>query len=274
MQASSKSRSFKPLLFSLLCLIIVLGFAFDSYNSRRAHQNANNLRRDQAATSKPESPARSLGVPSVTQPPSRGGNEQRPQKPPLRFDPNADSTLVVVLGGFHPQKKPLEKKPAYPVDPATDRAPRAPARTEIPLRRRQRKAPSPSNNKPDLPSNQTIRETSEEIYTVGNGESLSQIAEKFLGSAIRWKEIAQFNGIDKPHLLREGTRLRIPPQTRPTPRVPAKVRGRECKVKPSDTLTKIAARELGDANRWREIAKLNKIDNPRQIREGQHLLLP
>lgn len=45
-------------------------------------------------------------------------------------------------------------------------------------------------------------------------------------------------------------------------------------VRAGDTLTSIAARQLGNANRWREIAKLNNIRDPRSIRPGQVLKLP
>jgi LysM repeat protein len=46
------------------------------------------------------------------------------------------------------------------------------------------------------------------------------------------------------------------------------------KVKAGDTLSEIAARELGSAKRWREIAKLNNIRDPRNIRKGQELRMP
>jgi LysM repeat protein len=45
-------------------------------------------------------------------------------------------------------------------------------------------------------------------------------------------------------------------------------------VKSGDTLTGIAARTLGDSKRWREIADLNNVRNPRSIKVGQVLRLP
>lgn len=45
-------------------------------------------------------------------------------------------------------------------------------------------------------------------------------------------------------------------------------------VKRGDSLSKIAARKLGDARRWRELAKLNNIRDPRNVRVGQVLRLP
>ena len=41
-----------------------------------------------------------------------------------------------------------------------------------------------------------------------------------------------------------------------------------------DDLLSVAARELGDADRWVEIAQLNGIRDPRTIAEGQVLRLP
>jgi len=51
-------------------------------------------------------------------------------------------------------------------------------------------------------------------------------------------------------------------------------KGRVYIVKKGDTLSSIAAKQLGDASRWREIARLNNIRDPRDIRPGQRLRLP
>lgn len=45
-------------------------------------------------------------------------------------------------------------------------------------------------------------------------------------------------------------------------------------VKAGDTLSSIAARKLGKASRWREIAKMNNIRDPNRIKIGQRLKLP
>jgi len=41
-----------------------------------------------------------------------------------------------------------------------------------------------------------------------------------------------------------------------------------------DSLWKISESQLGDGNRWVEIAKLNELKNPGQIEKGQKLVLP
>lgn len=53
-----------------------------------------------------------------------------------------------------------------------------------------------------------------------------------------------------------------------------KTRGGHYTVKEGDTLGGIAARELGDSTRWREIADLNKIHNPRKLIIGHKLRMP
>ena len=45
-------------------------------------------------------------------------------------------------------------------------------------------------------------------------------------------------------------------------------------VQPADTLNGIAAKKLGNANRWPEIARLNKLANPNLLLVGQRLELP
>ncbi len=42
-------------------------------------------------------------------------------------------------------------------------------------------------------------------------------------------------------------------------------------VRKGDTLSKIAARVYGNANRWPEIAELNGIRNPKNVTVGQSL---
>jgi len=58
-----------------------------------------------------------------------------------------------------------------------------------------------------------------------------------------------------------------PPAPKPEPQ-------RTYIVKPGDSLWAIAQKELGDGNRYGEIAKLNNISNPSLIHPGQKLKLP
>jgi LysM repeat protein len=49
---------------------------------------------------------------------------------------------------------------------------------------------------------------------------------------------------------------------------------RIARVREKDNLTKLAARELGDGDRWTEIAKLNELKKPYHIQVGQLIYLP
>ena len=49
---------------------------------------------------------------------------------------------------------------------------------------------------------------------------------------------------------------------------------KEYTVKPGDSLSKIAGRQLGDSSRWRELAEINGIRNPAAIRVGQVIRIP
>lgn len=46
------------------------------------------------------------------------------------------------------------------------------------------------------------------------------------------------------------------------------------RVRERDNLTKLAARELGDGDRWKEIADLNELKKPYHVQVGQLLYLP
>jgi hypothetical protein len=63
-------------------------------------------------------------------------------------------------------------------------------------------------------------------------------------------------------------------QTRQATSPSATASGRTYTVKSGDTLSGIAARVLGDYRRYTELASLNKIRDPNQIRVGQVLALP
>ena len=55
---------------------------------------------------------------------------------------------------------------------------------------------------------------------------------------------------------------------------PAPAAGRTYTVRKGDNLTKIAAAQLGNGSRWRELAQLNALRDPNRIYPGQVLKLP
>ena len=115
-------------------------------------------------------------------------------------------------------------------------------------------------------------------HLVKKRETLSSIAQAELGDRNRWKELGAWNGIADPATLREGmTLLLAPPAAKidPLP-VPdnATQSNRTHTIEKGESLSKVAARYLGDAKRWRELQKLNGIADPAAIAEGTKIRLP
>ncbi|MGV8968291.1 MAG: LysM peptidoglycan-binding domain-containing protein [Cellulomonas sp.] len=118
-------------------------------------------------------------------------------------------------------------------------------------------------------------------YTVRPGDSLSAIARDELGDADRWLELVDLNPVvaDDPDLIFAGTVLRLPAIGAPA--VP--VNSRTYTVRSGDSLSSIAARELGDAERYPEIFEASKntvqpdgrqVVDPDVIDVGQVLTIP
>ena len=99
-------------------------------------------------------------------------------------------------------------------------------------------------------------------YTVRAGDSLWAIADKFLGDGNRYKEIKTLNNL-KSDTIHTGQKLKLP----------AILATSTYTVKKGDTLWDIAAKYLGDGNRYKEIKTLNGITSD-VIYSGQVLKLP
>jgi nucleoid-associated protein YgaU len=122
-------------------------------------------------------------------------------------------------------------------------------------------------------------------YVVQKGDTLSEIASKELGTWKRWQEIVAANpGLD-PSGLRVGARLALPgggPAAQAERPSAAKTLASETPrkaassyvVQSNDSLWKIAAKTLGDGERWREIAELNPDIDPDVLVVGATLRLP
>ncbi len=137
------------------------------------------------------------------------------------------------------------------------------------------------------------------VYVVKSTDTLSEIAQKELGTFKRWKEIVALNpGLD-PAKLHVGLKLVLPsegeaapaakervasadPTPEETKRVakadPARAKkvsaARTYVVKRGDSLWKIATNELGDGKRWPEIVDRNPNLDPDRLAEGRVLELP
>ncbi|MFT5283925.1 MAG: nucleoid-associated protein YgaU [Planctomycetota bacterium] len=123
-------------------------------------------------------------------------------------------------------------------------------------------------------------------YTVAKGDTLSEISLSQLGTSTRWREIEKLNGV-RASSLKVGMELRMPArlakdgggsasrsvQTKPA-KTTAKAGGTNYEVSSGDSLWLIAQRQLGDGNRWAEIASLNSDINPNKLVVGTALAMP
>ncbi|MGW5789238.1 LysM peptidoglycan-binding domain-containing protein [Saccharopolyspora sp. NPDC003752] len=123
-----------------------------------------------------------------------------------------------------------------------------------------------SGGYPDLPEPSTPDTIDDDIrpdcprYRVTRGDTLWGLAARHLGDPHRWHEILDLNAgrIGDGEDLLTGWILLLPPDATHLP-APVAIPddARWITVHPDDTLTTIAERELGDPDRWREIADLN-----------------
>jgi nucleoid-associated protein YgaU len=125
------------------------------------------------------------------------------------------------------------------------------------------------------------------LYTVKKGDSMIRIAAKTLGSGNRWTEIQTLNGGLDPRNLRPGMKLVMPAtaklenggSTAPA-RAATKPKAAATKstgtyvVRSGDTLTGIAARVLGDGDRWRELVAANPGLDPKRLFVGKSIRVP
>ena len=139
------------------------------------------------------------------------------------------------------------------------------------------------------PQRQRVR-----LITVEPGDSLSELAAKHLGSAGAWKKIMAVNSeINKPEHITPGMKIRIPVDdpdaptratTQRTTRQTTAARQRSVAssnvktytVKSGDNLYRIAAKALGDGERYKEIYQANRdqLASPNDITPGMKLKLP
>lgn len=125
-------------------------------------------------------------------------------------------------------------------------------------------------------------------YTVVHGDTLWGLAKRHLGKGTRYHEIVRLNPAllgDTPDELEPGWTLLLPPDAVGLPRPADTITaiGRTVTVRPSDTLSGIAERELGDPDAWPALFDLNAgrvqpdgraLRHPDQLLPGWNLVLP
>lgn len=122
---------------------------------------------------------------------------------------------------------------------------------------------------PRLPRTPTI-----DVHIIKPGDTLQSVSLSHFGTTKRWQEIASLNSITNADRIREGQRIRLPGDATSRPEPADAVIPRTYTVAKGDTLSEIARVTLGSAKRWREIQKLNDIDDPSGIAIGDVLNVP
>ncbi|MCC6623279.1 MAG: LysM peptidoglycan-binding domain-containing protein [Deltaproteobacteria bacterium] len=113
-------------------------------------------------------------------------------------------------------------------------------------------------------------------HVVRAGETLSQISLRYYGMGSMWQAIATANGIADPSKLDVGQKLVIPAQgaAKTSAGAARKVVPAHHVVARGETLGEIADTYYGSWARWTDIAKANRISDPRSLKVGQKLVLP
>ncbi|MBC6451358.1 BTAD domain-containing putative transcriptional regulator [Actinokineospora xionganensis] len=118
-------------------------------------------------------------------------------------------------------------------------------------------------------------------YTVRRYDSLWRIAERHLGDGLRWREIHTLNAdrLPNPDRIEPGMILLLPADATGLDHTVL----REVAVRPGDTLSAIAQRELGEATLWPTVFDANRgriqpngtpFTNPDKLHAGFTILLP
>ena len=135
--------------------------------------------------------------------------------------------------------------------------------------------PESANSTTSTPSGDAPT-ASGKTHTVTKGESLAGISTKYFGTTAKWREIAKANPGVTPDNLKIGQKLVIPDHGGAS--VPSTVSSAgpasEYVVKAGDTLSAIAASQMGDKGAWKKIVDANPGLNPKNMRIGQKLIIP
>jgi nucleoid-associated protein YgaU len=252
-----------------------------------------------AATTYEASPSRWAHPSSSSSLPSPQRERSRPVPTPAELQPNTPPgfesgsrlTTPIAAGRIAAPAQAQTQaqvvtfdRPASNPEALADALPQLPASRQPIATTDAAAAPTASSTAASIAS--AARPTSVGTVTVGSGDTLYRIAERTLGDGNRWRELYEANRdtLTSPDVLRAGMSLRIPGRSAPsasnsggaTTR-PESGRTTVYTVQSGDTLYRIAARSLGDGNRWRELYEANRSvigSDPARLEAGMKLALP
>jgi len=124
-----------------------------------------------------------------------------------------------------------------------------------------------------VPAAETDRAPARRVHVVQPGDDLWSMAERYYGDGREWRRIAQANpGVlsGGPDRLQVGWRLVVPEDG-------TKAQSqRTVTVRRGESLSSIAERELGSADRWREVYRANRaqLNDPDELSVGVVLIIP
>lgn len=110
------------------------------------------------------------------------------------------------------------------------------------------------------------QQSGDTVYTVKSGDTLSGIAAKY---GTTYQKLAAYNGISNPNIINVGQKIKIPG----TGATASKSQYVTYEVVRGDSLWAIAAKLLGNGNRYKEIKSLNGLSSD-TIHPGQTLKIP
>ncbi len=142
---------------------------------------------------------------------------------------------------------------------------------------------------PTIPAITKQNTISGSTYTVIQGDTLWNIAEKKYKSGYNWVDIQKANNLTNPDVLFAGTKLTLPNvepkiatvinvnngnQQKGNSIQTNKISGSSYTIVKGDTLWDIAIRAYGDGYAWTKISRANNLPNPDLIYSGNKLSIP